>query len=555
MPHNEGTKHIHITEDKVIFIPASAYCDDLILFSDSRDDMECMVENLNKFVIATGMRLSPLKCKFTSVHYGPSAQISPRARESLSVHDHHNNVVNIHWQDPTIPISYLGYSWVLAATQRTQGHSDRYCNPAWTDHNKKFISKFIDKCVRLRQGPIRSHDLVEIINSDIMSVIPYYTAATHLTLNEIKQMKSEIWQVVYRKAHAMINLPRGALFIPATENGLGIHDIKAVWHTAAIDLLCLCMQTPDAICRVTTVDTMQEAAYEHNFDVFKPARLLSAKSNRFPTYIKTACNAMSVSGITVEVNKFNITPENVPILSALLPHLTEPYRCARITRLLLSNKIWSLGDLLPSLTSVPETSATTQSNFTCSLFEHIITRTINMSWVDLLPVLSREVTASVKFHGSKNKSIERGCIIDALANMIDSWRTMPEHQLPFMLARRRYDGPVTFMNLFTPTPAGPHDHLNIATDGSYNITSNTAGTGVTDGVNTFFGPIPGKQSIDRAEAFGMLTALKSLCSISAPAKIWTDSRSTIDAINRVRDIGRYQPRPDRDYIRWYRIIR
>jgi ribonuclease HI len=167
-----------------------------------------------------------------------------------------------------------------------------------------------------------------------------------------------------------------------------------------------------------------------------------------------------------------------------------------------------------------------------------------MSWVELIPVLRREVTSTVKFYGSKNKSVERGCLIDTLANMITSWRTMPGHQLPFMLAKRRHHGPIILIDPVPPNLTVVHGHLNIATDGSFDITTNTAGIGVTDGVNTMFGPVPGKQSIDRAEAFGILTALQyvSRSAPSSPLKMWTDSRSTIDAINRAQDTGRYQPK-------------
>ena len=538
-PTAKGTKYLHLTEKNELCIPASAYCDDLMLFSNNREEMEYMVEHLNRFVIATGMRLSPLKCKFTSVHYNKHEQLTAHSHSPLRVHDCNNEIANIHWQEPSMPIAYLGYSLVLAVSNRKQGDNS---SSGWAKHNDKMIQKFTDRCCQLTNGAVQCTDLVSILNSDIMSIIPYYAAAAHLTKTDIKRLKTVVWQTVYRKAHAMINLPRGALFIPADKNGFGIHDIKAVWATAAIDLLTLCLQTPDAICRATTIDTMLEASYEHNIDMFQPSKTISAKSTRFPTFLKTACNALHASKLHIDINKSNITPSSAPILTALLPFLTETHRRARITRILLSNKIWQVGDLLPSLTRPNETSGITQSGQSRSLIEQIVLNEVNTSWVELLPTIGKDVKSTIKFYGSKDKCAERGCLIDSLANMIDYWRTADRRHVPFMLPDRRCNGPIVV--LAPPTDANSIGHVDIATDGSFESSTNSAGTGVTCGDNNiWFGPIPGMQSIDRAEAFGILTAVHCVnLTKRTSCTIWTDSRSTIEAIQKVQDTSTFQPR-------------
>ncbi len=116
--------------------------------------------------------------------------------------------------------------------------------------------------------------------------------------------------------------------------------------------------------------------------------------------------------------------------------------------------------------------------------------------------------------------------------------TFRAYKITLLTSNRRLNGPVSrYTPQLLPLEGNLATFIDIASDGSYDPVTNTAGVGMSTGYVDFVGTIPGKQGIDRAEAFGVLACCRMARS---SCTVFSDSKSTLDLVKKVSTL-QFQP--------------
>jgi ribonuclease HI len=509
-------------------IPASAFCDDLIMFADSEDELQRMVQALDDFMVNCGMRLSPHKCAFTGIDFSRKSQnrCAGMGASPIPVTDRKNHTQYVHWQHPQVPFRYLGYIWSL------WHHDKQYTTKEWRPHVDKLMDSFRRRATAFLNSALQPQDVVAMINSDLMSTLPYGLAAVNLSRKDLLEIQQLVWGVIHKKTCSMLNLPRAAMFAPVAENGMGITHPQALSLTASTDMLLLCLQTPDYYCRITTLDTVYAAQQLHNVNPLRPEALLKPKAG-IPTYITQASVNLYNTKLSIAHNPHLYSIKDTPLLENLQPFIPTQHRKS-IARLIRINGLWTVSDLLPGMcepTPQPDVPGDLEIGLTSNLPTD---RFIADIFCDLAPRMRQ-----LNYRGSRNKALEFEVLSQAICQMFTKWKSSDTKNLPFMTTSRRADGPVT---VHAPPSVVADDHTwrnftSIGSDGSFTPDPDVGGVGLSTALHNFAGQFPGRQSIDRAEAFG---AMACCLLATSPCTVYTDSRSTLTSIQDVNS-NRFQP--------------
>ena len=118
-----------------------------------------MVHSFSRFLSACGMSLAPAKCHYTSVN--------ARDPPTVVIADHNGKRQRVRWNDPKVAFRYLGY-WLVAHDHGTKVHK------VWHEHNESVWHKFTKALSRFSRSRVRTGEVVRLVNSDILSVLPYF---------------------------------------------------------------------------------------------------------------------------------------------------------------------------------------------------------------------------------------------------------------------------------------------------------------------------------------------------------------------------------------------
>jgi ribonuclease HI len=296
------------------------------------------------------------------------------------------------------------------------------------------------------------------------------------------------------------NTPRAAVFSKA---GFGAYNITAMQYTGALDLLFACLHTTDDYCRLTTIETLQEIKQQKKIDIMDPPHNIeSSRLAQYPPFYRSAGAGLKLASLSIKRNP-NMPLHEVMIHNSLYKVRTPDH----IIRSLHEHCIWTLRDLLPSLTEGSETKA--------CLLEEILIDITPTDYPELKRLLTHDIDTTTQHILTPPQQHSLVLVCASAIRNTTAGRTT----LPYTPASRR--DPII---LDEPHISSSHE---LASDGSYDEVSNTAGIGVGTLTHEISGQIPGKQSINRAEAFAL--AIK-IAPHDRSSTIYCDSQSTVTAV-------------------------
>lgn len=483
-----------------LIIPGCALADDLIMFASSKQDFDTMVSALDDFLASAGMTMSPPKCQSIKIN-------APESDPPVRIHDHSNNSVTVHWQPLSSPLKYLGYLIPIGKVGLSH---------AWELHYDKVTSKAKSAADKLRRSRIAPHHAIQIANSDIISTTTYFLHAAYINSSQSHKLRSILWSAIKKKARLYSHTPIDVVF---SKHGYGACDIHNLHLAGALDLLTTCLQSSDDYCRLSTTDTVQELLARYNVDIYNPDEHVHLRRlPAFPPFYKSAAVGLRLAGLKLRPNPNSPLHEcslHNTVLSTLQGsrHITS-----HINNTLRTQGIWYLRDLLPSLTATGEFKA-------CPL-ERLLLREFNSNDAELRHFIAKDIDKSV---GSGASPIlphsRRFLLVEACLKYFKNILS-GDTPLPFTPASSREPIHLTTSN---------GSHHTLASDGSHDPILNKSGIGVASPTGEWSAPIPGKQGIDRAEAFALALAVK-LADSSQPCQVYSDSKSTLDAVRAIADV-------------------
>jgi hypothetical protein len=194
--------------------------DDLALFSPTHRHAQAQLNCLSTFLAAYGMALNTAKCRHTIAHAdGGDAQ--DLQQQALTVHttapDGSPATSAIPITDPSATFAYLGH----------------HINPRgdWAVQEGLLTSKLgaAVQQVKLAAGNKACHTLwtAAFTESDAMSVLPYYMAATGLSQNFLDKARTQLAEPCRARAFIGKHVSRQALFGGPALKGLGLTSPQA----------------------------------------------------------------------------------------------------------------------------------------------------------------------------------------------------------------------------------------------------------------------------------------------------------------------------------------
>ena len=528
--HSEGTypaarERYIIREEEALLVTGGAFMDDFCLVEGNPDRAKWGFEAFERFMRACNMFLNPSKCEYRSINEVRTIDLerwtTTPVRPRLYVTTHQDEVKEIRHRPAHTPFEYLGY-W-LSVEDSHSLHA-----ASWAAHLGSITSRIKAGHARFCAARLESWNVIWMTRADLLSKLPYHAAAAYLPRTTLREIRNRIYDCVRAKAKLMPNTPR-ALVFTSEHCGFGLYDPESIYLAGAVDTMLASLQTPDMLAHITTVETLAEIERDVKMSVISPANTARTKDpraamGRFPPwYYNTWCALRKMKGSIVQ-NPFFREPQNMDTLAFVGTHLhKDKKRRAEIVSQLRKPGNSVLGDLLPGLCSRGEDGMCTlerwiQEPVTAGA-DRTRTRARRRRHIQ---TAMRERLGAEGEEDTDSKAI-RKVLLDALETY------QADHSLiPFRSRLSEQHQETEKMN-----NAG-----TVGTDGSYK--DGKAGFAVTNGKDIWRMHIPGRQTINRAEAFAVLKALRD----ANPKKaltIYTDSLSTVKAVQRVRR-GGHDPR-------------
>ena len=501
----KGYKWECFGSDETLTIPAEAFMDDMILLADNEDDFCYMVEKFDDFLKAVGLSLNAKKCHYTSINSYDVPEIwctDPNGERIPIIRAHES-----------VPLTYLGY---IIKVENLEGK----LTETWHLHNKKIETKMrkaVSKFVRSRFQP---EEAINILNADIMSIFPYFAYANWMPSKSRKafddlgktvslaSIQSLMRKAAVRKLRLLPNTPSATIFNRSRGVGFGVNNIKALYFTAKVDNMMMALQSPSRICRMTTLDSIQEILANSGWNILKPNPEIAAKSvvymSKFPAFYRECGLALQFSKTDININEFFSPLAQTHPLVVINDHIPKNRR-STLCDVLKRYRMRSFSDLVPGTVN----SHTTNEDLTNTKLQHTM-------WND---------------HRVREMIMETG----TCRKEFDALRLLPRY-LSKGLKEKVALGAFQDINDKSWWKSGILTHAidtdKIGTDGSFK--DGKAGWGLSCSQLALFAPVAGRQGIDVAEASAILAAVQ-VATPNRDIQIVIDSQSSIDIVKRVRE--------------------
>ena len=288
-------------------IPGCALADDMLLMSDDPQEFSGMVEDFSEFLTAVGMSLNPTKCHYTTVNVEHPVRIE--------IPDHEGWMHEVDHRSNEEPIKYLGYR-VLVKDCGT-GITEQ-----WKVHNEMLLAKLQKACSKIVKSSCKKPEVPHLINSDIVSVLPYFMYVNYMPAAARKapaqrvegeedeeegqggeavlakpvhllQLKSEISRALQNKLKSQLNMPHYSIFNRSTGMGMGIRHPAALYDTVKVINIVDCLNSPNEYCSITTRETIYSIRRRTGLDVTRPKwRPTVRNMHHFPLHYMEAAKAL-----------------------------------------------------------------------------------------------------------------------------------------------------------------------------------------------------------------------------------------------------------------------
>ena len=336
-------------------------------------------------------------------------------------------------------------------------------------------------------------------------------------VNEIKRF---IFQAGYRKLRFLPNTPRATIFNTTRGLGYGITNPEALYGTAKVDNLVCSLNSPVSTCSFTTRDTVAEIRAKYGWDPLNPSDKLPASvgfNEKFPGYILEAGKALRHTGAKIRLNFLSQRLGDMHPMNFL--SVPKTYRKKWYNELKMRG-VASMKDLFPGWFVTEDGQERDRGNSALSrLFVENDTASTNRNTLQELMACAE---CQIEWEWAGKRDLSRYC---AVSIRRDATTALQERQFSIM-DKDDYSPLHPFWRIMYGNATGLTGKS--ATDGSFK--DGTAGLGVFAINKRISSGIPGKQSIDRAEAFGVLADVLTSGGWGHK-EILIDSQSTIQSID------------------------
>jgi hypothetical protein len=161
----ESSDTVARTKSTHTVVTGTAFADDLNMYSNSLNEIQEMASQLDDFIKACKMKLSPTKCELRSNEHAAGGSCIRR----IFLKD--GNVTHEIIDKTNQTFKYLGYI--------TSADGD------WSAHREHTKNKFIAALKRLEKSKVDDEGIIKLINEDVISTLPYRSAVVPLTEREI----------------------------------------------------------------------------------------------------------------------------------------------------------------------------------------------------------------------------------------------------------------------------------------------------------------------------------------------------------------------------------
>jgi ribonuclease HI len=464
-------------------------------------------------------------------------------------------MVRIRYKSSKVPIKYLGYTINAFEGKITVTNT-------WVLHNHSWYQKLLRAIDRFENSRFHRKEALKIINSDIISIMGFFTHISFIPKNvrgeggvSMKNIKSAILRAARKKLGLPINTPMASIFSQVKGRGFGIMNPEAVYGTTKIDNALLCIQSPSETCRVSTLDSIDEINALRGCNILNPKKSRKAPTQfdhmQFPMWLVELHEALLTVNRVIEIN-----PLEAPMISQEHPmkFWDTKWRKGEINELdrtdfvkvLKKAGVGSMCDFFPTWGLQGEDNGYLKRLKERSVHDRHSDG--NRGAYTILRDDLRREGVWEKLQISNASTWKQYSFLFASATAKAICNHHPHMELRSNKTRQNYDPFVS------PCVERVRDKLRrdlsevrvirLATDGSYTKTDNLAGIGYAfeECLDSFDMAlrIPGKQSIDRAEAFALLNSL-DVAPFDKDIHAIMDSQSTIDGVNRILK-NSYEPK-------------
>jgi hypothetical protein len=230
-------------KDGPVIIPGFAFMEDMVTISDTPGDMVEMIGHFDKFLTAVGLSIQATKCHNSAINVREDSPPRP-----IQVTNHLGQMIEIPILAPDVPLEYMGYLIRLDDTNPTK---------EWALHNYKIRTKVLNAAQSLRKSRLRGPEAADLMNTDIISVMTYFSAPNVMPRNIqakqknhdvnsepgtrfspspcIKDLRKFIFQAGYIKLKFLPITPRATVVNTSSGVGYGITNPEAFYGTAKIN--------------------------------------------------------------------------------------------------------------------------------------------------------------------------------------------------------------------------------------------------------------------------------------------------------------------------------
>ena len=516
--------------ESTLNIPGCALADDMLVLGGDREEFVETMGAFDRFLRAVGLSINSSKCHYTTV--GVEDPPAIYLTDHVGVRHRVGHKCNL------TPVKYLGHLIVPGDV----GHS---IHKQWKMHNEMVYRKLEKACARLATSSCRATEVPHMMNSDVMSVLPYFCYLNHIPRSAVSyreqdeadvvdddgrettreplrgavakpinlsQMKEEAYKVVRSKLKMQLNVPRAAVFT-SMGRGLGVKNPEALYDTAKIVNMIDCINSSNEYCRISAFETLNEIYRNTGIHITDPQKNPSRMTSlhAYPLhYMEVARILYKLKSKLIVKNPGHTDSVNIPLFSFVATEMSQEGREA-VFKKGLDNGREFMSQALPELT------ATETGRWEDSQLGH---------WLlgNEMPDRSGVKEVCIRAAEGWLNNREARSLGNALCRSIFNYRTQ-EWGCPYPV----WDNESLLVN---------QDMLGVThtdrwgTDGSMQLNGTVACYGLcVDEMGTVDGSSrsEGNQSVNKAEADAILEALLRTCQ-GHVVHVYTDSLVTLTGV-------------------------
>lgn len=487
-------------ENHYIIIALLGYMDDCLFFGEDHDQLVEIAGLFDEFLHAYGMSVNAPKCLQICMVPGDPDYVPP----PISMRHIDGSLKEVACLKASDTFTYLGVACSLELNRWEAQHSAVELSFEEARNNVHFSSASAVGAVKL-------------LNQDVFSTLIYSMGPVMYPKKFRHKLQSAACQTLKRRGHFQSTVPFESFSMPQSVNGLGLHNIHVLYQAEKAKFLRNVIRTPDTLCRLTSLENIDSLhrGFQYRKSVLNPgfARISPQHSSwaQYPSFYQEGHEALHEMAWSIHVNGSCSGLGDVSIQEFITPFLPAVSHLRYLDELEQSGFKY-MAQLVPSLfdrTLTPHSLPPIDSLHHRNLLQQ---REVIFDESTSLGLALRECTTL--------SGPQCGVAARAVKAALEDWVWKSSWQDFKSLPTRS----VCFF------PKGVSDCSTIASDGSFK--DDVAAFGVKCNSHAFSSTLPGLQTIQRAELFGILAAIY-VTSVHKSVTVVTDSYSSKSIIDTI----------------------